>query len=189
MLGDFHARDPNKLGIRTRYLSKHKNSELNKQNIWFVKTGQRQNQNYTSRDPDAAFEVWSEKNHTHTRCLLFELFFRQVDFPSIFCLNPLWKIITNTKKYRKDKGLFNLIKKRPISPIHMRTMTQNCAFFSEQTSRFGSSRVKTFRRFFKRCDEDWRAAGEIFGGEELLLAAGGISSNQKEKKFRIVVVR
>lgn len=129
MLGDFHARDPNKLGIRTRYLSKHKNSELNKQNIWFVKTGQRQNQNYTSRDPDAAFEVWSEKNHTHTRCLLFELFFRQVDFPSIFCLNPLWKIITNTKKYRKDKGLFNLIKKRPISPIHMRTMTQNCAFF------------------------------------------------------------
>ena len=133
-----------------------------------------------------------KKNHTHTRYLLFKLFFRQVDFPSflhLFALILFEKSLQIPKNIEKTKDVSTC--KIPISPINMRQWRKIVPFFPEQTSRFGSSRVKTFRRFFKRCDEDWRAAGEIFGGEELLLAAGGISSNQKEKKIpvaRIVVV-
>ena len=130
MPGDFHARDPNKLGIRTRYLSKHKNSELNKQNIWFVKTGQRQNQNYTSRDPDAAFEVWSEKKILTHDTYYSNYFFRQVDFPSflhLFALILFEKSLQIPKNIEKTKDVSTC--KIPISPFHMRQWRKIVPFF------------------------------------------------------------
>ena len=72
-------------------------------------------------------------------------------------------------------------------PIHMRTMTQNCAFFPNRP--LGLVPVESKR------SADFSNGARIDGPpvrflvEGLLLAAGGISSNQKEKKFRIVVVR